>query len=547
MRILLLSFLLCLSIPSFGIQKQHLSQLDSVLEHRAEIASMRDQELENAKAKISGTRNEAEKLIRLISMAQEYSTFQFDSALVYTQRSLALSRRLGKGAEESHARIIYVELLATGGYYSQAEAEYLQIDTTLVADDWKYRYHMAGFWLYNYWADYVQGTGFSPRFAQKKLQSAQRARQTVAPADARYHYLCGEIAYMTHGATDAAIASYLKALGMCRQRSRLYAAGAYALARCYKDKGQDDDYGRWLTQAALADQLTPLKENYALQEIAMNIFDEGRGDVKRASFYINCSMEDAKFYGDKLRMLEISQKLPVIVSAYQQHIGRQRTWLLRASIVSSILMILFLASLLMVRRQNRKLHDRRIEIERKNQLLEEMNTALGEANSRLTALNERLEYTHQVRESYLRLFMDLSALAVERINNYRMVVKRKIKAGQTADLLKTVSSDSIATTEQTAFLQRFDKAFLELYPDFLIQLNTLLQADSQIAMDRSGGFTTEIRICALIRLGVTESAEIATLLAYSPQTIYNKRSSLKQKALHRDTFDEDVAGLCKTI
>ena len=133
------------------------------------------------------------------------------------------------------------------------------------------------------------------------------------------------------------------------------------------------------------------------------------------------------------------------------------------------------------------------------------------------------------------------------MGKYQTLVKRKIKANQAQELLQNISSTRISEEDAATFLHRFDKAFLELYPTFVEEFNALLTADGQISQKSPLTLTTELRTFALIRLGVKNTADIAGLLFLSTQTIYNCRSVTKNKAINKDTFDEDVQKLCTVI
>lgn len=182
-------------------------------------------------------------------------------------------------------------------------------------------------------------------------------------------------------------------------------------------------------------------------------------------------------------------------------------------------------------KQNKKLNHRRLQLHAQNKLLAELNQQLNETNQR--------------RETYLRLFLDLSAIYISKLDNLRKLVMRSIKAGKTDDLLSKISRLRIQEEEANSFYNRFDRAFTLLYPDFVCQLNALLRDDAQITPPSEHALTTDLRIYALMRLGVTNSQEIATLLFYSTQTIYNYKTAIKNRAKQRDTFDEDFNRLCK--
>ena len=162
-------------------------------------------------------------------------------------------------------------------------------------------------------------------------------------------------------------------------------------------------------------------------------------------------------------------------------------------------------------------------------------------------LNKKLESTNVKRETYLRLFMDISAAYIEKLSEYRKLVSRKLKAGQADDLLKRMGSYKLQAEDVATFNSRFDKAFMELYPNFVDEFNSLLTPENRIVLPTPTSLTPEIRIFALMRLGVTESRKIATLLSYSPQTVYNHKTAMRNKAIDRERFDEDINRLCKII
>lgn len=176
-----------------------------------------------------------------------------------------------------------------------------------------------------------------------------------------------------------------------------------------------------------------------------------------------------------------------------------------------------------------------------------MNERQSMLNEQLHDLNEKLLETNKKREGLVRLYIDLCSRYINRLKKQQTLVKRKIKANQAQELLTQLSSERLSEEDATTFLSRFDRAFLDLYPGFPQELNALLQPEYQIMQPESHALTTEQRIMALVRLGVNESSEIANLLFYSPQTIYNYRSVIKSKAKNKDTFEAEVVKLCTVI
>ena len=208
----------------------------------------------------------------------------------------------------------------------------------------------------------------------------------------------------------------------------------------------------------------------------------------------------------------------------------------------------------LVFKQNRKLTARRIELANNNLQLKQLNLQLANSNLQQADLNEKLQGlnrklldTNKHREALASIYIDLCAKYIDKLEKFQTLVKRKIKANQAQDLLQTVSSTRVSEEDAATFLNRFDKAFLELYPSFVEEFNSLLRTEGQIVQKSPLSLTTELRTFALIRLGVKNTADIAGLLFLSPQTIYNCRSVTKGKAICKDSFDQDVMSLCTVI
>jgi cell division protein FtsL len=265
-------------------------------------------------------------------------------------------------------------------------------------------------------------------------------------------------------------------------------------------------------------------------------------------------MEDAKFYNNRLRILEISRNLPQIMNAYQATMEKQNKNLRYSILFISLLVVALFVTVFFIHRQNRKLTSRRRELAENNQQLTSLNRKLAESSQHQTDLNIQLQELNQLlmdtnkhREGLASIYIDLCAKYIDKLNKYQTLVKRKIKANQAQELLQTISSVRISQEDAATFLNRFDKAFLELYPTFVEEFNALLRNDGQLLQKSPHSLTTELRTFALIRLGVNNTADIAGLLFLSNQTIYNCRSTIKNRAIRKETFDDDVMHLCTVI
>lgn len=504
-------------------------RLDSCIELRAAFSARKERNIQRVKNTLSNTHGE-KRFDVLEKLYWEYYTYQFDSAMHYARQEAELARQLGNERILHKAQRHLALLFAIGGYYSEAEMLLFSIPIDKEDNRAAYGHYIIAMWIYNYWSDYCQDKLFSPIYSKKKTMYLKAALNCYHhKRDAYYQYLMGELSYCTQQPLKKTTAYYMLAVKMSRVNTRTYASAAYGIARNYRLMGRMKDYEEWLMRAAISDQVNPLKENLALQELAMYIFRKDQRNAERATKYIYCSMEDAQFYHNRLRMLEISQRLPAIVQVYQQQVNSKRRAVTLLSFAISIIVLILIVSIYYIMKQNKLLNRRGMEVRQRN--------------DELTILNERLRKTDAMRGKYMRLFMDLCATYISKLNNYRILVTRKVKAHQSEDLLHPATSAKITEQEASTFYSQFDRAFKELYPTFIDDFNSLLLPDKQVSLTKEGALPTEMRIYALVRLGVTESAEIATLLFYSPQTIYNYRTAVRKRALKPDTFEKDVQTL----
>ncbi len=223
----------------------------------------------------------------------------------------------------------------------------------------------------------------------------------------------------------------------------------------------------------------------------------------------------------------ISEKLPVIVEAYQRKSEAAKEKLAYSLAVISFLTWITLLSFFYLYRQHRAV--------RKNREI------LHQLNEELNQLNHQLKQSNQTKEQYVGIFMDLCSSYIDKLNKFRETVKRKIMAKQFDDLYKQANSTQAIEAEVDNFLHNFDRAFLTLFPTFVADFNRLLTGEGQIRLKKGELLNPELRIFALIRLGISESSQIATFLRYSPQTIYNYRARIKSKALDgRENLKEQV-------
>lgn len=546
-----LLYILFLLLPTTlfaGSKTQQLRQkLDNLLEQRNALIDNKNKDINRLKKNLTTSENTLKRLQTYEQLFEEYYVFQFDSAMTYLNKGIKLAKETQNTYYYNSNTISKAELLSIGGLYNEAIHEIEQVDTTVLDKAQHFEYYFSLFRIHTYWADFCNDKTYTPTHRLKAQEYLKKAMPFCDETDKTYEYYLGEYAVFVLNNPQAARAHYIKSIKQLPQNSRFYAMSCFALSGSYGNEGNTEKQEEFLLLSSIADIENCTMENFALQNLAMYIFEHNKDELDLAQQYIQTALEDAHFYNNRLRIIEISSKLPVIVSSYQQTLNQRNKVQMTAIIVISLLLLFLLSAVFYIVKQTKRLSLQQQELQKNNNQLSELNRQQKELNTQLHGLNALLVDTNRKRERLAKLYIDLCAKYIARLKKQQTLVKRKIKANQTTELLSQLSSERLSEEDAATFLSRFDKAFLDLYPDFTEELNSLLLPEGQIQNKNTDELTTEQRIMALIRLGVKESAEIADLLFYSPQTIYNYRSVLKGKAINKETFEEEVMKLCRVI
>ena len=538
--VILLLFLTTISSAMADTTSDLIQRVDSIMDNISQIYGKKEARIDFYKNMAEKSRKPETLLSAYDKLYDEYFVFQFDSAMVYVDKAIQLADRIGDKYHHDKSRIEKASLLGVGGLYGEAVALLNEIDSTRLDNELRFDYTIAYYFIYTYWADYCHDYYYSPRYHERANTYLKQAVTMLSPTDSYYNFFWGEYYIYVERNDKRALEHYFKTLSTAPVESRWYAMASYAIANNYSANNNNSKYEEYMLRACISDLLNCTRENLAMQDLAMYLFKKGDDNILLAERYINFAMDDAKNYNNRLRIIEISQKLPVIVSTYREKLSSQNSLMRMALLGVSVLCVFVVVLLYFYSRQNRLLARHRHELSESNQLLSSLNDRLNTLNSRLLDTNSR-------RERLAKLYIDLCAKYIDRLSKFETLVKRKIKVGQVNDLLNTASSSRLSEEDAATFMNSFDTAFLDLYPSFVTEFNALLREDGQIVPPHKGRLTTELRIYALIRLGVKESSEIAALLFYTPRTIYNYRSTIKSRARNRETFESDVEQLCRVI
>lgn len=524
-----------------GDNNQLYKQLDAALAQRAHYVELKEKSLNEIKQGAKYVTSNEDKLKLYEQLANEYKAYEYDSAMTYVNKGLILAQKSNNIFFNKRFQLSQTRLLITRGFYAEAKEILQNIEPKEEPRDYQFLYYYTMYGLYNNWSAYCENNEFCKNYDLKKVEYLKKAIELSPKKDAFYYYLMGELYYFSnHPNNNKTIQYYKKALNMEKTNSRLHAMTAFALSEVYQKANNLELMEHYLLVAAISDITSATKENVALQDIALFIYKHKTRSLNKAQEYINLSLEDAYTYKSRLRRIEISSKLQLITNAYTDDIKTTNRLLNIALLVIILLLLGVGISSLFIRKKNRLLKQKKDEISATSDKMEKL-------NGQLHLINDELKDTNQKRERLVKVYIDLCYKNIERNQKLRTLAVRKIKANQSKELLSLLSSSSSTEKENKEFLTEFDKAFLSLYPTFINELNQQLTESAHIQLKENGEMPPILRVCALLRLGITESSKIAGILSYSPQTVYNYRSILKNNAIDKEHFEENVLKLCMII
>lgn len=539
--VIIITLLMTQPIYVKGDNNQLYKQLDAALAQRAHYVELKEKSLNEIKQGAKYVTSNEDKLKLYEQLANEYKAYEYDSAMTYVNKGLILAQKSNNIFFNKRFQLSQTRLLITRGFYAEAKEILQKIEPKEEPRDYQFLYYYTMYGLYNNWSTYCENNEFSKNYDLKKVEYLKKAIELSPKKDAFYYYLMGELYYFSnHPNNNKTIQYYKKALNMEKTNSRLHAMTAFALSEVYQKANNLELMEHYLLVAAISDVTSATKENVALQDIALFIYKHKTRSLNKAQEYINLSLEDAYTYKSRLRRIEISSKLQLITNAYTDDIKTTNRLLNIALLVIILLLLGVGISSLFIRKKNRLLKQKKDEITATSAKMEIL-------NGQLHLINDELKDTNQKRERLVKVYIDLCYKNIERNSKLRTLVVRKIKANQSKELLSLLSSSTNTEKENKEFLTEFDKAFLSLYPTFVNELNQQLTESAHIQLKENGEMPPILRVCALLRLGITESSKIAGILSYSPQTVYNYRSILKNNAIDKEHFEENVLKLCMII
>ncbi|WP_278856837.1 DUF6377 domain-containing protein [Leyella stercorea] len=740
MRTLILTITICLSIINARADNNKLyERLDSVIAHSADYDVIKEKRLKDIKLGAKFVTAATDKLRTYEQLANEYSPYVYDSAMVYIQRGISLAKQTGNSDYCNRFLITKASLLIERGFYIEAKESLDKIEISQSDPKQNFLFYCAQSSLYYNLNACCQKMEFSQHYNELFKEYIGKALYYCPKNSAMYYYMKGINLFFSGRSINEISASLNKAMQMFGPENRMYGRAAYALSKAYGNNKLWEQQRRYLLLAAISDVMSANNESLALQDVALLLY-KNKNDLDKARKYINQTLKDAHAYNSRLQRVELYTNLHVILSAYNEKLQKEAIWKNVTIICILVLLVVIAAAVVYVNRKkdllklsekelkalteelsatnkqqlkdnkalqdsndelissnkafrdsndelkgsnkalrdsndelkgsnkalrdsndelkgsnkvlrdsndelkgsnkalkdsndelkgsnkalqdsndelkgsnkalqdsnnelmssNKALQDSNDELKGSNKALQDSNDELMSSNKALQNSNDELKYnnnelkynnnelknfnnelkdsnkalkdsnnelkgsndelkdsnkalrdandelenTNAKRELMANAFIMLCYQYIERLDSQRKLVIRKIKANQQNELLSILSSSKRDTEESQNFFSQFDKIFLSLYPSFVNELNSLLIPEAQIELKEDNELTPSLRVAALVRLGVTESPKIAGILSYSLQTIYNYRSTLKNSAIDKEHFEENLQKLC---
>lgn len=551
---LLISFLL---FASLWAVEQHSAQteswllrLDSVIQQRQVFDAMKSKRLSEMYKKKESLRSTSEILSFNTQMYDEYYVFDSDSAMNCVVQNLKIAQQTNNEPLIHEWRIKQSFVLAATGLLKESLDVMESLDVSRLSNENKIAYYNQMVYLYGHFGQYT-GTGeLQDYYIELERQYNDSLHAIVTPSDPQYlwfgvWYLIGK------GQQDVLKERLQKTVSQSSLTTRYDAMAAYALARVYKENGNEDMFVRCLAMSGIADIRASNKDVASLQELAEFLVDQG--EIIRAYNYINVCLQISQEYRNRVRAVSISRVYDRILQAFLDRDMDQRARLKKTNVaLISLLVLLAIAivfivsSLLRLRKSRYRLHEvnkelkrRRSEIASANQHLKEANESLIDVNEKMKKANEQLRESNLVKEEYVGYVFAICSNYISKLEEFRKDINRKAKAKMLKEILSMTDKETVVQDELKEFYQNFDAIFLRLYPTFVEDFNALLNPEERIVPRKGELLNTDLRIYALVRLGINDSVKISEFLHCSPQTIYNNRLKVRNKSkLSKTEFTE---------
>ena len=521
-----------------------LLKLDQSIKKRPIYMEQKELRLAKLRRQLLQLISEEEHFAILGALLDEYRSFNTDSAFYVAEEREQIAMRLGNREYIDNARMNKADVLGMTGMYKEAMDLMRNIHAERLSKKLRPYYYHIYRTIYGLMADYAV-TKYERKLYTELTDKYRDSLLLVNKDNLLIHTLIQSDQYNVRNEYDKAICLLTDYLAQQKEYEHDVAICAYTLSESYRLKGDKEKEKEFLIVSAIADMTTAVREYISLRKLAILLYQEG--DIERAYSYVKICMEDAAACNARLRKLEILEIFPIINDAYQQKTEKQQEQMKWTLASISMLSFFLLLAIFYVYKQMKRLAVARKEVIDTNKRLKELNEELHLSMHKLKEANHSIAENSYLKEEYIGRYMDQCSVYLEKMDNYRRSLGKIAATGNVEELYKNIKSSKFIEGELKEFYANFDNTFLQMFPTFVEDFNALLTNDEQISLKTGERMNTELRIFALIRLGISDSVKIAQFLRYSVTTIYNYRTKVRNKAAgDRNLLEQEVMKIGKS-
>ena len=533
-------FSLILLIPAVGYSQYPidslLKQLDQVIVNHEIYTIQKEQRIETLKGRLAEVpQSSIEEYELNAEIFEEYRPYILDSAIRYMNLNIKIAGALNDQERQCESKLKLASVMGSTGMYTEAVDLLQSINRIGLPEHLVVEYFNTSRHVYSELAFYTQYTQVAQNYWDISNLYRDSLNQFLTPEYDLYNAI-REDDLRNSGETETALRLNENRLNKSEPGTREYAIACYNRSLIYRVAGNLEGEKYYLALSALSDIKSSTKDHASLWMLAEILYDEG--DMERAYNYIRFSWNETVYYNARLRSLQSAGILSLIDQTYQATVEKKNDQLQKYLVMISALLVLIGVALVYIYSQMRRLAATRHNLQIANDNLQKLNLELQQVNRQMQVVNLDLSESNHIKEEYIGHFIRLCSLYIDKMDEFRRKVNKKLTSGQTAELLDVIRSRNMLETEIEELYRDFDKAFLRIFPHFVEKVNELLYENEKIVLKHDELLNVELRILALIRLGITNSSQIADFMRYSVNTIYNYRAKIKNKTAYRDEFEE---------
>lgn len=545
--------IVCLLFPAYACadtskhaleeNRKLLHSLDSLLEQQDLFVRVKEERIQQLKMQYSRVKDVKELYAMNRMIYLEYRVYDADSALHYINKNIQLAQQTDNRTWEVVSLLEQSFVLTSSGLLTEALKAVSDIQPEELPQNLRSEYFGRLCTLYSRLRDYSsENSQLSEHYNNLQKAFRDSVYLTATPDELRY-WNCRAWLYLGTPEIEPVKQAFEENKQTLSNDSRKYSIATYNLSAIYRSENNESKYLENLILSAMADIRSVNGDIGSLQEIAEYLFKHG--EIDRAYNYILYCSQKAMLFHNRVRIVKMSHLQNQIYKAYQEQSRTQQKRLQASLIAVSFLFLVLIGAFLFIRKQMRRLKEANLKLDSTNQKLsvnmdalstahqrlEEVNMQLKDLNTQLQEVNDQLRESNYVKEEYIGYVFNICSTYISKLEEFRKNINRKLKVGQIEDVKAITDSSATASNELKEFYQNFDTIFLHLYPDFVGDFNALLLPEERIELKEGELLNTELRIHALIRLGITDSVKIADFLHCSAQTVYNNRLRTRNKSI----------------